>query len=62
MELSLQPEEATLLRHILGRYLSDLRTEVAGTESYEMRQELKRDETLINQLIARLEQAGVTAS
>ncbi len=66
MELALQPEEVALLRRILSNYLSDLRMEIADTERYDLRQELKRDEEVIKSLLARLarvaaEQAGEQA-
>lgn len=54
MELALQPEEVALLRRILSNYLSDLRMEIADTERYDLRQELKRDEEMIKSLLARL--------
>ena len=54
MELRLAPEEADLLRQILTNYLSDLRMEIADTDSYELRQALKRDEQAVKALLARL--------
>jgi ABC-type anion transport system duplicated permease subunit len=56
MELALQPAEVALLRRILTNYLSDLRMEIADTERYDLRQELKRDEEMIKRLLARLAQ------
>lgn len=56
MELALQPEEVALLQRILSNYLSDLRMEIADTERYDLRQELKRDEEMIKSLLARLAQ------
>jgi hypothetical protein len=55
MELSLQPDEVTLLTQVLTRALSELREEIAGTDSYDMRQDLKRDEQTLRSLLARLE-------
>ena len=62
MELSLQPEEVTLLTQVLTRALSELHEEFAGTESYDMRQELKRDEQTLKGLLARLEAAAGASS
>ena len=62
MEFTLQPTEAALIKRVLTNYLSDLRMEIGKTEDYQLRQELKQDEDTIKALIARLEQAGVTAS
>jgi hypothetical protein len=58
MELSLQPDEVTLLRQLLTRALSEMREEIAGTDSYDMRQELKRDEETLRGMLARLESAA----
>jgi hypothetical protein len=60
MELTLQPDEASLVKRILTNYLSDLRMEIGKTENYELRQELKRDEVTIKSLLTRLDAAGVT--
>ena len=60
MEFSLQPDEASLLKEILKQYLSNLRLEIGGTDSYDFRQGLKKNEEAIKALIARLEQAGVS--
>jgi hypothetical protein len=62
MELTLQPEEAALLRRILANYLTDLRAEVYKTENYDLRQELKGDETAIRSIIQRLDEAGVSVT
>ena len=55
MELLLESEEASLLKRVLGSYLSDLRAEIGKTENYEFRQGLKQDETQIKSLLARLD-------
>ena len=56
MELSLEPEEATLLQQILTNYLSDLRSEISHTDRYDLRQALKHDEAVLKRLLARLSQ------
>ncbi len=61
MELTVDAAEITLLRQVLADYVSDLRMEIAGTEDYGLRQELKRNETIARRLISQLprgEQAG----
>ncbi|MGE5620605.1 MAG: hypothetical protein ACM3US_15265 [Sphingomonadaceae bacterium] len=58
MELALQPEEARLLRDILSEYLSDLRMEIANTEQYEWREEMKKREAAIQEIIVRIERLG----
>lgn len=62
MELNLSSQEAAFLHRVLTNYLPSLREEIAGTENYEWRQALKRDEELLKALIERLEKAGVTPS
>ena len=62
MELTLQPEEATLLTQILTNYVSDLRMEISNTDSYKLRQQLQRDEATIKGIIARLEQGRTTSA
>jgi hypothetical protein len=64
MDFTLQPEEVALLTQLLTRARSEIREEIAGTDSYEMRQALKRDEAVLNGLLARLERleaAGVAS-
>lgn len=60
MQLTLQPDEATLLKDILTSYLSDLRMEIGDTENYELREDLKRDEEMIKVLLARLAEIGAS--
>ncbi len=57
MELSLQPKERTMLLAILTNYLSDLRMEITDTEKFALREELKADEAMVKDIIARLEQS-----
>ncbi|MFA5890805.1 MAG: hypothetical protein WDA27_07630 [Actinomycetota bacterium] len=54
MELSLIAEEAALLQRVLTEYVSDLHREIAGTDSYEFRQGLKRDEEVLKKLLDHL--------
>ncbi len=62
MHLTLEPHEATLLRNVLMAYLADLKAEISNTENYDMREEMKRDEETIKELIGRLERSGVPSS
>mgnify|MGYP003329927823 FL=1 len=50
MELTLPPEQAQTLHDILDRYVSEVRGEIAGTESYDMRQDLKQVEQTIKDI------------
>ena len=54
MDLPLTAEEARLLREVLTNHISDLRSEIAHTERYALRQELKQDEAVLRELVARL--------
>jgi hypothetical protein len=54
-DLKLTDEEARTLRDVLTEYLSDLRMEIADTESFDLRQELKRTEALLKRLLSQLE-------
>jgi hypothetical protein len=53
-DLKLSDEEAKTLQNVLSEYLSDLRMEIADTESFDLRQELKRTEALIKRLLSQL--------
>lgn len=59
MELTLQDGEAALLERLLTQTLGDLRMEISNTESYDMRQGLKRDEDAIKSMIRRLNPQAV---
>ena len=52
--IDLKPEEARMLREVLESYLSDLRMEIAGTESVSFRENLKKTEAFLKGLIPRL--------
>ena len=58
MELALNQNEASSLKRILTYYLSELRMEVAGTESYDMRDSLKADEEFIKRLLGKLDEVA----
>ena len=52
--LTLTEEQREMLREILQSYLSDLRMEVADTDSYDYRQPLKRKEEFLKELLVDL--------
>lgn len=54
-ELKLTDDEAKTLHGVLTEYLSDLRMEIADTDSFDFREDLKRTETLLKRLIADLD-------
>jgi hypothetical protein len=56
--VTLSSEEATVVRHALTAYLSDLRMEVHATDSYDMREELKHEEGLLNRILQEIGPEG----
>jgi len=52
--LELDTEEARILTDVLNDYVSDLRMEVANTDSMEVRDELKHREAFLKDLLRRL--------
>ena len=52
--LQLEPQQADMLHEILQSFLGDLRMEIAQTDSMDWREELKKREVLLKDLIARL--------
>jgi len=53
-ELRLTNDEAKTLHSVLTEYLSDLRMEIANTDSFDFREDLKRTETRTETLLKRL--------
>ncbi len=54
-DLRLSDDDARALREVLSSYLSDLRMEIAGTERFELREQLKNTEALLKRLIEQLQ-------
>ena len=54
LSLTINAEERELLEDILRGAISDLRMEIADTDSYDFRMQLHRREDLLKQLVARL--------
>jgi hypothetical protein len=52
--LQLSAEEAGALHEVLTEYLSDLRMEIADTDSFELRETLKGTERLLKRLLGDL--------
>ena len=55
-ELSLSTEELAVTRHALAEYLSDLRMEVHATDSFDMREELKHEEAVLNSILHKIDE------
>jgi hypothetical protein len=56
-QIELTDQEAELLRDVLEEYVSDLRMEVASTESMDFREALKEKERILKELVERLSRA-----
>jgi antitoxin component HigA of HigAB toxin-antitoxin module len=54
IRMELTPEEAEILRESLESYFSDLRMEIAGTESMVFREILKKKEAFLLRIIQQL--------
>ena len=52
--IQLEPGEADVLRHVLESYLSDLRMEIADTDSKDFRDGLKHRKEVLNRVLERL--------
>lgn len=55
--INFSPEEQQLLKDILECCLSDLRTEIAGTDLYEFKHSLQERKSLILELLKKIETA-----
>lgn len=53
-QFAVDDAETTLLRQVLERAISSLREEIGKTENYQMRQDLKDDETRLKAMLERL--------
>jgi hypothetical protein len=56
-QITLTHEEAIMLRDVLTSYVSDLRMEVADTDSQSFRENLKRKEAVLKDLLQQLDAA-----
>ena len=54
-QITLTQAEAAALREMLSSYLSDLRMEVADTDSMQFREGLKRQEVLLKNILQQLD-------
>jgi hypothetical protein len=54
-QITLTQEEAAALRRVLSSYVSDLLTEIAHTDSWQFRQNLKHEEVLLKKLLEQLD-------
>jgi hypothetical protein len=55
LHIDLTADEASQLHDILEEDLSELRMEIAATDSMDMREELKRTEVFLKDLLKRIE-------
>ncbi len=54
MQVQLEPTEANLLLSILDSSLGDLRMEIGKTENFDMRNDLKRREESLKNILSRV--------
>ena len=55
ISLDLSKEESTILVDVLASYLSDLRMEIADTDSMDFREQLKQRKAVIEKAISALQ-------
>jgi LPS O-antigen subunit length determinant protein (WzzB/FepE family) len=60
--LNLSSEQAETLAQVLEDYVSDLRMEVANTDSQEFRDDLKKKELFLKDLLSQLGRTATSAS
>jgi len=52
VQIELDPKEAEILKTVLESYLSDLRMEIADTDSQAFREELKAQKAVLRKVVA----------
>ena len=60
MQLTLDADEARILKAVLTQYLSDLSLEIGSTEDAELRQELHQRRDVLQRVIAQVDQQAPT--
>jgi hypothetical protein len=61
LELDLSDEDRRILEEVLDAAVSDLRMEIASTDSYDFRQMLKGRKQTLMKVLAAVTDAGATA-
>lgn len=61
MQLNLTPDEASELRELLASALSDLRMEIARTDTHDFRERLHHREELLKRVLDALETSDMDA-
>jgi hypothetical protein len=54
VQLELNPTEAEVLKMVLENYLSDLRMEIAGTDSMDYREGLKARKMVLKKVVSQI--------
>lgn len=60
MQVEVSPQECFLLVEILQSYRSDLVAEIVRTDSVTYRRELKDEESVVDQILARLRELKIS--
>lgn len=62
MEISLSGEEAALVATVLRQYHSDLREEIYKTETFDVKDQLKREEAVLEGILDKLTKAQTSVA
>ena len=62
MEISLSGEEADLVARVLRQYHSDLREEIYKTETFDVKDQLKREEIVLEGILDKLTKAQTSVA
>ncbi len=62
MFIELTRDELNLLEEVVREFVSELRAEIAGTESYDFRQGLKKKEETLQSILAKLEKTHLVVA
>lgn len=57
MQISLSDDEAALLATVVSQYYSDLREEIYKTDTFDVKNQLKRDEIILKGILNKLTSA-----
>jgi hypothetical protein len=60
VELTLTAEGAVVLEEALTEYLAELRAEIARTDAYEFREQLRRKETFLRKILQQIATQGLS--
>jgi len=62
MQISFSDEEAAVIARILDQYYSDLREEIYKTETFDVKNQLKREEATLKEILGKITSAQTSAA